>query len=485
MLQITDLEIKKRLSFDNPWWESGAVDPAVKRMPRRDYFPAFLALIEKKTVRRAIVLMGPRRVGKTILLTQLVDHLIQKKTPPRNLFYVSVDTPTYTGLRLERMLQMFMELHGHKHDTTLYVIFDEIQYHTDWERHLKSLVDSYPHIRFVASGSAAAALKMKSNESGAGRFTDFLLPPLNLAEFLRFIGRETELLQPNGRAPKDIHEFNREFINYLNFGGFPEAVLDQTVRNHLDRFVANDILDKVLLRDLPNLYGVGDTQELKRFFTILAYNTGLEVNYEGLSQSSGVAKNTLRRYLDFLEAAFLIRRLYRIDQSARRFKRATQFKVYLTNASLRAALFGPLDGDDPAIGKLVETAVYAHFLQSDMADSIFYARWPTGEVDFVTLGRGNQRPSAALESKWNDRIRNHSNEAKSYVDFCTRNGLSFQSSRFLTRSFSGTITVNEARIWCLATSAFCFLFAKQAIKPVLDSGRHPHGFFPEPEDISS
>lgn len=485
MLQITDLEIKRRLGFDNPWWESGAIDPVVKRMPKRAYFPAFMTLVDQPTVKRAVVLMGPRRVGKTILLTQIIGHFIQEGVPPKNLFYVSVDTPTYTGLRLERVLQMFMELHGHKHGAPLYVIFDEIQYHTDWERHLKSLVDSYPNIRFIASGSAAAALKMKSNESGAGRFTDFLLPPLNFAEFLRFIGRETELLQPNGRAPKDIHEFNREFINYLNFGGFPEAVLDQTVRDHLDRFVASDILDKVLLRDLPNLYGVGDTQELKRFFTILAYNTGLEVSYEGLSQSSGVAKNTLRRYLDFLEAAFLIRRLYRIDQSARRFKRATQFKVYLTSASLRAALFGPMGGDDSAIGKLVETAVYAHFLQSDMADSTFYARWPTGEVDFVTLERGNQRPLAALESKWSDRIKDHSSEAKSYADFCTHNGLPYQSSRFLTRSFSGTVTVNEARVWCLATSAFCFLFSKQAIEPVLNSGRHPHGLFPELKDLSS
>ena len=64
-----------------------------------------------------------------------------------------------------------------------------------------------------------------------------------------------------------------------------------------------------------------------------------------LSKSSGVAKNTIRRYLEYLEAAFLIRRVYRVDQNAKRFKRAVTFKVYLANPSMRSALFGPVTGD--------------------------------------------------------------------------------------------------------------------------------------------
>ena len=65
-----------------------------------------------------------------------------------------------------------------------FIFYDEIQYLKNWEVHLKSLVDSFRSVKFVASGSAAAALKMKSNESGAGRFTDFMLPPLTFYEFL-------------------------------------------------------------------------------------------------------------------------------------------------------------------------------------------------------------------------------------------------------------------------------------------------------------
>lgn len=65
-----------------------------------------------------------------------------------------------------------------------YVLFDEIQYLKDWEVHLKTLVDHYRTCKFIASGSAAATLKMKSTESGAGRFTDFTLPPLTFHEYI-------------------------------------------------------------------------------------------------------------------------------------------------------------------------------------------------------------------------------------------------------------------------------------------------------------
>ena len=64
------------------------------------------------------------------------------------------------------------------------LFLDEIQYLADWERHLKAFVDAHPDVRCVASGSAAAALRLKSVESGAGRFTDFLLPPLTFYEYL-------------------------------------------------------------------------------------------------------------------------------------------------------------------------------------------------------------------------------------------------------------------------------------------------------------
>jgi len=127
-------------------------------------------------VRRAVVLIGPRRVGKTAMLKHLVKRLLDEGVAGTAILYASLDTPLYSGRSLESMVRLFMDSHEHGSDRQLWILFGEVQYHKDWEVHLKSLVDSYPRIRFIASGSAAAALRMKSRESGAGRFTEFLLP---------------------------------------------------------------------------------------------------------------------------------------------------------------------------------------------------------------------------------------------------------------------------------------------------------------------
>ncbi|MCC5847694.1 MAG: ATP-binding protein [Verrucomicrobia bacterium] len=408
MLEISQQDIQKRLTFDNPWWDDeSTVDASYRNLPKRSYFAPFYNLITNRKVNRAVILMGPRRVGKTVMLHQSIEQLLADGTPGDRILFLSLETPVYTDTALEKFVRNFQERFGHPKAAALTIIFDEIQYLKDWEVHLKSLVDSFPHIRFVASGSAAAALRLKSRESGAGRFTEFLLPPLTFAEYLDFVGKEEKLIgfeDENTFHATDIEALNTEFVNYLNYGGYPEAVFNATVRNESGRFIKSDIIDKVLLRDLPQLYGIRDIQELNRLFTTLAYNTGNEVSLDELSKSSGVAKATLSRYLEYLEAAFLIRRVHRIDQNARRFQRATSFKVYLTNPSMRAALFGNPAEDDQTMGALAETALFAQwFHDPKIMDRIYYARWDSGEIDLVHLSGRTQKPLLATEVKWSDR----------------------------------------------------------------------------------
>jgi len=432
MLEIAKEDIVARLAFDNPWWDAGpATKIAFQDRPRRTYFASFFRTVSDTSVRRAIVLMGPRRVGKTVMVYQAIRGLLDGGTPATRILYLSLETPIYTGLPLARLLGFFLEKFGHRRESPLHIFFDEIQYLKDWEVHLKSLVDSYPDYKFVVTGSAAAALRLKSTESGAGRFSDYVLPPLTFAEYLMFINRDSELVEvvaagdpnrddgPRYRA-KDIAELNHEFVNYLNFGGYPEAVFSATIRGDPGQYIKSDIIDKVLLRDLPSLYGINDIQELNRLFTTLAYNTGNEVSLEGLSQSSGVAKNTIKRYLEYLEAAFLIRRVERIDQNAKRFKRALYFKVYLTNSSMRAALFGQIGADSEAMGPLTETAIYSQW-QQRQANQLYYARWTTGEIDIVSLASAEQRPQWVVEVKWSDRPFKARGELDNCVEFVSKN----------------------------------------------------------------
>lgn len=223
----------------------------------------------------------------------------------------------------------------------------------------------------------------------------------------------------------DVKALNKAFVHYLNFGGYPEVVLSETIQGDMGRYVKSDIVDKVLLRDLPSLYGIKDVQELNRFFTYLAYNTGLEFSYETMAQHSGIEKITLKKYLEYLEAAFLIKVLSKVDDHAKRLKRVTSFKVYLTNPSLRTALFSPITETDSEMGNMVETAVLSQWMHREKLQ-LTYARWKygrvEGEVDLVLVDDERYKPMWGVEIKWSNRYFEKPHELKSILHFCKVNG---------------------------------------------------------------
>lgn len=464
MRQIPREQILRRLWAENPWWEAPhRVANLFRSWTPRPYLQLFLPLVAKSRVRRAVVLMGPRRVGKTVLIHHAIQYLLDTGVEPRNILYLSVDHPLYNGLALEELLALYEEATGvNVRKTPAYVFFDEIQYLRDWEVHLKSLVDSYPELRVVASGSAAAALRLKSHESGAGRFTEFLLPPLTFYEYLNLLG-EDDLVEEDPRSTAgvratDLDRLNERFVHYLNFGGYPEVIFSDEIQADPARFIKSDIIDKVLLRDLPSLYGIQDIQELNSLFTTLAYNTAGEVSLDELSKGSGVAKNTLKRYIEYLEAAFLVRVIHRVDRNARRFKRAVAFKVYLTNPSMRAALFAPTTADDPAIGPLVETGIFAQWFHSD--HDLHYARWKSGEVDIVKLGQTGGA-DWAIEVKWSDRALDHPDELTALRTFCRTNHLFYAG--VTTRTARAMRHVDGTDIELIPASEYCYDLGKNLI----------------------
>lgn len=431
--KIAKEQVLDRLRFENPWWSTARVDEHYTSMPRRMYFQPFCKLAGNLEVNRSVVLMGPRRVGKTVLLQHWVQSLLEEGVLPRKIIFITIESPVYTGMGLEELFSLAKAAAGFPDDQEgWYVVFDEIQYLRDWDVHLKTLVDSYRNVRFVVSGSAAATLQYKSKESGAGRFSDFLLPPVTFYEFIEMQGlgailKHAQILYANREIPffeaLDIRQFNEHFLNYIHYGGYPEAVFSEAVRKDPQRFIRQDVVDKVLLRDLPSLYGITDVQELNAFFTSIAYNTAQEFSPEALSKQSGVNKSKIKKYLSYLEAAFLIRIVRRIDQSGKRFKRDNVFKIYLTNPSIRSALFAPIDPLNEMMGASVETAVYAQWMhRQNMLP--YYARWAQGEVDMVHLNPLNMKPSWALEIKWSDQHFENPTKLKSLLAFCAENQIS-------------------------------------------------------------
>jgi predicted AAA+ superfamily ATPase len=465
MIEISEADIRQRIERDNPWWSHPGFVIREGGLPRRVYFAPFKTLALNPGVQRAAVLLGPRRVGKTVMLRQLIHDAIASGIDPQSILYASVDAPVYSRVPLEKFFEFLPAKTGNG-----LVIFDEIQYLINWEAHLKDLVDSHPGTKFVVSGSAAAALKLKSIESGAGRFSDFMLPPLTFYEFLSFTGDDDRLVEWNAVTNQhkllDVEELNAKFVDYLNYGGYPEAVLNPEIRQNAEQFIRSDIIDKVLLKDLPSLYGIAQIPELNRLFTVLAYNVGNEMSLDNISKTSGISKPTISRYIKYLESAFLIIKLPTVDDVCKTLKRERNFKVYLNNPSMRAALFAPVKADEPdKIGHLAECALFSQRQHSLASHQLRYARWKDGEVDVVYLS-ADQKPLWIGEVKWSDRIDGHFIEEVSGLEVLLENHKSIDAAFFTTRTISRESNLMGRPLHIRPVAFQCYMVGRNITAPL-------------------
>ena len=479
--ELLERQIIGRLRVDNPWWTEGEIPAYYKEMTPRLYLDMFYPLVKEKEIKRAMILMGPRRVGKTVMLYHTIQRLIEDGVSPQNIIYISVETPIYNKIYLEQLFYLSKQTLGKKENDQeeYYVFFDEIQYLKDWEVNLKSLVDTYKNVKFVASGSAAAELKKRSDESGAGRFTDFSLPPLTFYEYIHLKGYEhlmiPQTMEWEGRkvpyqGTVDVDKLNALFVDYINYGGYPEVVFSEKIQENTGQFIRHDIIDKVLLRDLPSLYGIQDVQELNSLFTMIAYHSGAQFSFESLSKESGVRKDLLRKYIAYLEAAFLIKVVHRTDDTAKRYQREVSFKIYLTNPSLRCALFQPIRETDEKIGDMVETAVYAQWIPRQGID-ISYANWrlsnrEQGEVDIVGIDIARQKPQWAVEVKWSDRYAEYPGELISLLGFMPKNGLEEAIVTSKTRTIDKQM--EQVLLHFIPVACYAYTVGENTLKHVYD-----------------
>jgi len=413
MHTLSDNDLFHRLAFDNPWWEFNA-DTRIqfRNPPKRSLFASFARHITTPAPETPAitVLAGPLRAGKTVLLRQSVAHLIEQGVPSTAIFYCNMTVPSYTAADIHVLFEMFCRRYHHGPKAEIYVIYDEIQYIKDWQKSLQQLARIRPNTRFiVALSSGAPDINFDINPPDK-TFQTFVLPPLSFREFMRFRGTEEKLFSIPDRnsnqgvilKPQALAALNAEWHRYINFGGFIEGIALSKEGQPAPTFIRDGVADRVLHKDLASLHGINDAQELNRLFSLLAFNTGREVSMDELAKAVKIAKNTLRKYLDYLEQAFLIRRLPRVDRNGKRFQRAVYFKVYLTAPCLYSALFAPVAMDDAYFHRLSETALICQWLGSKDMAQLAYSSWKTGAIDFLMMDKDSDRPSHVYDLDWNN-----------------------------------------------------------------------------------
>lgn len=391
-------EILTVLHGYNPWWSTR---PYAVPDFRRLAYGACRACLDNVSLRRAILLSGPRRVGKTTLLLQLAKGLIGEGVNPKSLFYLSLDHPLLKLFSLRDTLALY-HAHIHPEGQPAVLLLDEVQYTVDWEVEIKILVDHHPVYRIVATGSASVVHKEKLAESGVGRWITLPVPTLSFYEFIHIRGEIVPEL-PAELRPKDLFATPQTeqtqiaaqlrpllplFNRYLLTGGFPETARQDDI-GLCQRLLREDVVERVLKRDMTALFGVRNVNDLERLFIYLCLHTGGILAHNTVARDLETSAATVGNHLELLRAANLIYCLPPVGMGGKKVLRARN-KYYLVDAALRNAVL--LRGEEVLtnpddMGMIVETTVLRHLYAYHYRDTPQIAYWRDAvsqkEVDII------------------------------------------------------------------------------------------------------
>lgn len=400
-MAITSKErILKVLSAYNPWWKTGGVNPKLSKTYKRFAFYEAMKRLDAEDIRRTVVLTGTRRVGKTTIQYQMIEQLLQRGISPQRIVFISMDHPMLKLSEFSDILECYHE--NICADQNVYYFFDEVQYAQDWDKWLKTIYDMQPDTKVVATGSASPALMKGNQESGAGRWSVIQVPTMSFYEYCELTGIErpelpknlkvTTLLrmtqQERTRIMLQLSKVQNHFTRYLQVGGFPELALAD---NDLmaQQIMREDVVDKVLKRDLPSLYNIRNATELERIFLYLCSVSSEIVSIEAIAKElSGVTRPTVENYIQYLESANLIYQSWPVDMAGKRVLKAKP-KIYIADAAIRNAVLmdDSLLTDPIEMGKIVETAVYKHvaafYYQNATSVGYFRGGKKDKEIDIV------------------------------------------------------------------------------------------------------
>ncbi len=332
---------------------------------RKKYLEKVKPFIGKDLIK---VLTGQRRVGKTILLKQIIAF-IEQEDRKANTIYINKEHNNFKQIRNNDDLFQFIRLHlsGDKNN---YVFIDEIQEIDEFEIALRQLLDE--GVDLYCTGSNA---KMLSGDLGthlSGRYIEFHINSLSFVEFL------------------EIHklENNNESLNkYIRYGGLPYLSYlpfdDEIIYGYL-----KSIYNTIILKDIVGRYNIRDIDFLERLVECLIDNLGNNLSSKKISdflkaQRISLSVNTVMNYMKFLTNSFFINKVQRLDIiGKKRFE--INDKYFFSDLGLKHAII-PYSGDQ--IAGIFENLVFNQLIYEDY--QVYIGKHQDREINFVAQ-KGNE-----------------------------------------------------------------------------------------------
>ncbi len=433
-MNITNEQLITVLSQFNPWWRG----EAIADLPtwQRASFPELLKWVLNPPAPRAVLLSGARQIGKTTLLRQAIQHLLNNGVAAANILYATFDHPMIKMAGIDAVIAAWYEREPRTGNVE-YLFLDEAHTIRDLGTWVKHQVDFNKQRRIVFTGSAIPLIS-SNQESGVGRWHTIRLTTLSFYEYIQLkayidkthtvdfqkmvleyikstnldtdfnafkikSAQDTELL-PKLPAVKSLRElfdwssaeFYRvaelaqpyigQFNDYLIRGGFPQTVRIKSI-TEAQRLIREDIIDRVLKRDMTALFGVRHPFELEKTFLYLCAHDGDLLDMQNLCQNLEVKRPTAQRFIELLEASHLIYRLQVFGYGTEVLR--GKDKIYLADAAIASAVLlrGNTLLDNPtALGIATETAVFKHLYARYYAQQIRFSYWhgkKQHEVDLI------------------------------------------------------------------------------------------------------
>jgi predicted AAA+ superfamily ATPase len=431
-VEVPKSELSSVLAKFNPWW-SAEVSPDLASW-RRAAFRELYEWVANPPARRAVLVTGARQVGKTTLLLQVVEELIRTGVPPSNVLYATFDHSLLKLAGFDAVIEAWRNREPRASGLE-YVFFDEVQFVAHWGTWVKHQVDFGQGRRIVLTGSALP-IAQAGQESGVGRWHTLRLATLSFFEYLQLrqielprlaeLGSLKDLFAWERRALQGVAEaaagYVAHFHEYLVRGGFPQTAQIDSI-TQAQRLLREDIVDKVLKRDMTALFGVRRVLDLEHTFLYLCLHDGGLLDVPALCANLEVRRPTALSFIELLEAAHLIHRLPPFGYGKDVLR--ARYKVYLADAAIAPAVLlkGKSVLEDPAaLGIATESTVFKHLFARFYEQEVRFSYWKgrrDREIDLVAEVAGEVIPFEVKYRSQHAGVR----DLRGLAEFCADRGI--------------------------------------------------------------
>ena len=339
---------------------------------RKEYVQKLVDYQQSKLIK---VLVGQRRVGKSYILRQYIQFLIQQGVKPENTLYINKEYTDFDFLEKYQDLDEFIKIYikEKKIKGKIHLFIDEVQRIEGWEKLINSLSQDYTkEFEIIITGSNSDLLSGELSTLLSGRYVQFLILPLSFEEYATF---------------NEVEKTRSNYKNYLQSGALPELIhlpIEETKKHYLGA-----LRDTVLLRDVVQRYQIKDTSLLSDVFGYLVNNTSNLFSINNLvnyfkSKNRKTNYETLSNYIHYITQTYVIYKCERYDIKGKEIL-AGNAKYYLNDLSFKNLLY---PGFTHGYGYLLENLVYIELLRHGFTP--YVGTLKNKEVDFVALKNGKQ-----------------------------------------------------------------------------------------------